>query len=211
MSLPFVDQGNLRLSAPLNTTNDAIAGGNVAGGTGQPLYQGLVGKRIWLDNAAALQLSATATGTLYAGIYQYVQFLSGTTASNARGQIVFWSIGTSSATAVLTSGSQYVVTPDGSATVGDGLWAGITLNAVTKGNYGWIQIAGLASVLFRSSVTATTAGVNVIVVTTSNVADGIADATATTNSTQKSTLGVALEAPANSTISKVFVKSPIYF
>ncbi len=210
MAMPFVDMGNLRISTKLNATNDSVAGGNVAGGTGSPLYQGLLGKRVWLDNASALELSYTTTGTLYAGIYQYVQVIS-TGGAGVRGQIAFWSIGAASATAILSSGSQYIVTATGSATVGDGLWAGIFLSAVTAGNYGWIQLLGLASVLFRAAVTNTTAGNLAVVTTTSNVADAIADGTTVTGSLAKCTLGTCLEAPANNTVSKVFLRNPIFF
>ena len=214
MALPFIELGNLRLGGKLNATNDAIAGGSAAGGTGAALYAGLVGKRIWLDNQQALALSDTTIGTLYAGIYQYVLFSSASTATNARGQIAFWLLGASQANSVKTDDGQYIVTPDGSATIGDGLWSGITLNTVTKGNYGWVQLAGLASIKFRAAVTSAVAGNLAVVTTTSNLADGIADATAITAggaAGAKNILGVCLEAPANSTISKVYLRNPIFF
>lgn len=210
MAMPFIDLGNLRISTQINNTNDTVAGGNVAGGTGQQLYAGLLGKRIWLDNLEASRLSLSTTGTLFAGTYQYVQFLSTMTATPALGQMCFWK--PSSFTA--TDGTQYVVTCDGSATVGDGMWAGVVLNAVTKGNFAWIQVDGLATVRCKAVVTDSNIGDLAVVTTTLNTVDGIADATAVTaggTAGAKSIVGTWVEAPTNGTLKKVFMRSPVYF
>lgn len=160
-------------------------------------YAGQVGAKLTVDTNEASGLSDPATATLLAGIYQYVQFLSSSTASNARGQIVFWN-----------NAASYIVTPDVTLAT-QGLIAGITLAAVTKGNYGWIQIQGKANVKFKSSITKATpvAGDLVIVDqgggTPTNTADILADATNITSPIAKSVLGVADANPTGGSLSVV--------
>lgn len=157
-------------------------------------YAGQVGAKLSVDTNEASNLSDPAASTLFAGIYQYVQFLSSSTASNARGQIVFWS-----------TRSTYVVTPDVTAAT-SGLIAGITLAAVTKGNYGWIQIAGKAGVKFRASITkATPAAGDLVVIdsTPTDTADVLADATNITSPIAKTIVGVADAAPTGGAVSAV--------
>lgn len=173
----------------LNTVNDAVAGGSVASGTGANPYAGQLGAIAYFGPSTIRYDSSI--GTLYEGWYQYVQFLSTSSASNARGQFVFWND--------LTN---FIVTPDAT----DGQHAGVTLNVITKGNYGWIQISGLASVLFRSSITKATPAVKDLVVTTSgaNTADILADATNLTSPLYKRVVGVAAStAPVGGAISLV--------
>ena len=160
-------------------------------------YGGQLGAKLSLDTGEASNASDPAASTLFAGVYQYVQFASGSTASNARGQIVFW----------LTAAS-YIVTPDVTAAT-QGLIAGITLATITKGNYGWIQIQGRASVKFKSSITkATPAAGDLVVVdqgggTPTDTADVLADATNLTSPITKSILGVADVAPVGGTVTAV--------
>jgi hypothetical protein len=172
----------------LNTVNDAVAGASVASGTGASPYLGQLGKVVWFGPQDIRYDSAT--GTLYEGFYEYVQFRSGSSASNALGQVVFW-----------YDQTNFIVTPDAT----DGLHAGVTLNAVSKGNYGWIQVGGRASVLFRASITkATPAIADVVVVQTGqNVADVLADATTFTSPNLKLLLGIAQAAPTGGAVSVV--------
>src|SRR5438477_614882 len=97
---------NVRLSGKLNDVNDSVAGGSVAGGTGFPMYGGLLGVRIALSAAEALALSDTTVGTLYGGIYQYVRFLTGATQAPARGNVAFWATTQSGASPFANDGSQ---------------------------------------------------------------------------------------------------------
>ncbi len=185
----------VQINGKLNTTNDTYPGG---GDASPGLVPAMVGAEIQLSGADAAKLSDTTVATLRSGRYKYVQFKSGSSASNARGQLVFY-----------LNSADYeagIVTPDGAA-VKDGLCAGVTLNAVSKGSYGWIQIGGNADVKFKSSVTDTTIGNQVVVDTTANVADSLADATANaTAGVSKRVIGVSLAASANSTISAVLLK-----
>ena len=169
---------------PLST---ASASGSII----QP-YAGQVGGKLTIDtNEAALPLSDPATGTLFAGVYQYVLFLSTSVAANARGQIVFWS-----------NRPLYTVTPDVTAAT-QGLIAGVTLSAITKGNYGWIQIAGRASVKFKTSLTAATPAAGDLLVLDQAGTNGVDDPTQSTALTPlqaKSQIGVASALPVGGSI-----------
>ena len=179
-----VDARQFPITAKLNKTDDPIVGASVASGTGVSFYSGFLGAEMTLTDDEALRLSDTSVGTLYRGVYKYVQFKAGSTASNALGQVAFWD-----STAGTVAASETVVTPDAT----DGNQAGITLNAVTKGNYGWIQIEGLATVLYRATITkATPAFKDVVFVTSAaNTADVITDATNYTSPIFKRILGIA--------------------
>jgi hypothetical protein len=92
--------------------------------------------------------------------------------------------------------------------------AGIVLNAVTAGNFGWIQITGKANVLFRAATTkgapaigdgvvAAAAGAGASVAT----ADVLADATGITSLTLSRFIGTAIAAPAGGAVSLVQLKA----
>jgi hypothetical protein len=204
------------VTTKLNDVNDAAAGDQTAGGTGTSLYS-LLGVRILLDNVAALALSDTTVGTLYGGIYQYVNFLSGGTASPARGLVAFWASSQTGANLFASDGAtQYTVHVDAAATTGAGFWAGAVLNSVTKGNFGWVQIAGLASFQSGSNTGAAPSDNNIgdlaVVSTTAtvNLVDALADATSVTCAILKKQLGVFAEAPGAATtaaIKRVLLKN----
>jgi len=87
--------------------------------------------------------------------------------------------------------------------------AGITLLTNTKGNYGWIQVGGTASVKFKSSLTAATpAAGDLVIVDQSATTSGALgdDPTQSGNPTYlilKSVLGVVETAPVASAIALV--------
>lgn len=175
---------------PVSTTG-------VSGSIIQP-YLGQVGAKLSLDTVEAAQLSGPGAATLFAGVYMYVQFLSTSVASNAVGQLVFWS-----------AAATYVVTPDVTAATASFV-AGVTLNAVAKGNFGWIQIAGRASVKAKAALTkAGLAGDIAVVddVTPSGTFDVKADATAvvfgTAGANLKSIIGNLDNNAANGAISQI--------
>lgn len=198
---------------PLNLQYDTVAGDQTAGGTGTPLYQSLLGFEIELDSATALQLSYTTTATLYAGLYRYVRFFSPGGNTIVRGQPVFWATSQTGANLFANDGTQYTVSIDPSASIGDGLFAGVALKvgaAVTPttiaaaNQYGWIQSVGIAGCVFRSSVSDTTIGDLVIIVTNTVTFDSIADATSNGTATLiKNIAGVSVEAAANSAVKRV--------
>lgn len=117
----------------MDAVNDANPGGavtNIASTTGDG-FSGQLGARTeYSERDIRFQ-----TNTLFGGEYQYVQFKAGATKAPARGLLAFWDV---------ASMPGYVVTND--EPTGVSMIAGITLGAVTKGNYGFIQTAGRATV-----------------------------------------------------------------
>jgi hypothetical protein len=187
--------GVVRLVGKLNEANDAFPGG---GDASPGLVPGMLGVEIELDGTQAAALSKTSTGTLRAGRYRYVQTLSSGTAAPARGLLAF--VGTSA------QWNSDTVHSDGGATL-DGKVVGVFLNTVTKGNCTWIQVAGDADVSFKSGVAVTTDGTLVVVDTTTNKADAVADATGTlTYGHIKRIFGVALGTVTDNAINKVLLK-----
>lgn len=165
------------------TVNDTQPGGPSQDGLGRA--PGQVGQIFELSETEAQKMSTN----LHAGKYQYVLFQSGTTNSNARGQVVEW--------ATAAKEEVWTCNPD-PTTAGLARPAGIALGAVTKGNYGFIQVEGLATVLCKASVTTTTDGtIGVYLSDTVGAVDSLADGTTTTNLQVKSTIGTFAEAPAN--------------
>lgn len=143
----------------LNTVNDAAAGGvivSVPSGAPTPaVSQDIIGDRIVLDDITALALSDTTVGTLFGGVYMYVGTLLGATAAPAIGTIAFWR--SNELPGGATAG--YTVTSDAAPTAAIPVYiAGIFINAITKGNFGWIQVAGVANVLPDSALTAASSG-----------------------------------------------------
>lgn len=186
------------LSTALNSINDSQPGSSFTSPTGNPLYGGIVGQSYQLSYANAQKQSSN----LYGGIYLYVQFLSTSTASNARGQIVFWSTASN-------GDFNYVVTPDPTTALTQ--VAGVTLNAVTKGNYGFIQIAGLATVLCKASVTDTTAGDIGFVVSDSSLGKVDANVPGSATAAQQAVkLGIFREAPANGGLKQLWLAPSLF-
>lgn len=177
------DNGLTLVTGALNAEDVAYAGG-YSGLAGAP---GELGQMVAIGDALALKLSKTSTGTLYGGIYQKVKFYGSSSASNVRGGALCWQ-----------DRANFVVTPDQTATTEED-FAGIGLMVNTKGNFGFIQVAGKATVLYRASVTNKTLGNLILQLTTTNTFDAIADATGTYISGGvlglKNIRGVAIELP----------------
>jgi len=174
--------GILRLTAQyLNEINDSVIGQSVSGGQA---YDGQLGAFMVLNAEDAAKLSKTSVGTLYAGVYQYVKFKAGTTASNIVGGPVYWS-----------DPDNFVVTPD--VPTGFPGFAGVSLNAVTKGNYGFILVEGkgLAHALANTTKGSPAAGDNLILTSTAGAFDDLADATAFTGANLKLYVGQWIQAP----------------
>lgn len=143
----------------LNDVNDAAAGGVIislpSGAPSPQVTQDYPGDRICIDDATALALSDVAVGTLFGGIYMYVGTLAAAAAAPARGAAAFYRA------ADLPSAvtGLYQVTSDAQPSAAiPTLFAGVFINAITKGNWGWIQIGGVASCLFDSAITAAAVG-----------------------------------------------------
>lgn len=189
----------------LNDVNDASSGGVIvsvpSGAPTVAVSQTQPGDRIVLDDATALALSDTAIGTLYGGIYMYLQYKT-TTRAAVVGGIAFFK--------QADVGTAYICYGDAQpATATPSFIAGIFINALTANNFGWIQIAGVASVLFDSSVTATTVGSMVAAKVSSTVASTADNAPTVSQQTVADLLGVSIQTVTASAVTQVaLTRSP---
>lgn len=172
-----------------NTVDDSGIGGAQSPGLGRA--PGQLGQIVEISEEEAQKMDSA----LHAGKYKYVQFKSGSTQSNAKGQLVFY--------ATAADAAAHIVTPDPSTAL-LGRVAGVALNAVTKGQYGWIQTDGTATIRTKSTVTTTTDGTIAVAVSdTVGKVDSLADATAATDLQLRSAIGRFLEAPADNSLKLV--------
>lgn len=143
----------------LNDVNDSTSGGVVvslpAGAPVPGVSQTIPGDRIVLDDATAVGLSDTTVGTLFGGIYMYVQTLSSAVQAIARGAAAFCRA--ADLPSAVTGLYQVTSDQQPSAAIPT-LFVGVFINAATKGNFCWIQIGGVASCLFDSAITAAAVG-----------------------------------------------------
>lgn len=180
----------------LNSGSFGTIGGADAGSLDNR-FPGMLGATVVYDNASALKASKTSVGTLFMGVYQLVKFTSAIT----RGRILTWD------TLANNGLADYEVTETVAAT--SAFTAGIALftDAQASGKFGYIQVAGLASVLFGTVTSAVIGNVVTRQTLTTAVADAIADAGTTfaTNAGAKTFLGIAYELPATGTITRVLL------
>lgn len=140
-------------SGSLNFGSDAVIGMSTAPSvTGLSQFPGQLGSTIELDDTMAGQLSTPAVGTLLAGVYEYVQFDASVTWK--RGMVCFWD------ETVAANLYRVTVTEANGGTAGAVSVAGYVLHpntgttgALTPLQFGWIQILGKASALFRANLT----------------------------------------------------------
>jgi hypothetical protein len=154
----------------LNTVNDTVIGGQSntgMAGTEPTLFAGQLGARLVVPSSQIDQMYSSTIGTLYGGIYQYVK-LADDDSTPVVGQGLFWQSTPSDFIVSSDSNGGFTNTP----TV-----AGIYIGGITEGNYGFIQIAGIATVKYKSGLTVAAAtGLPIIVAST-----GLADTNAGTN------------------------------
>lgn len=193
----------------LNDVNDSASGGvPVSLPAGVPLPQSsqtLPGDRIVLDDATALALSDTTVGTLFGGIYMYVQTLAAGTTAPARGAAAFIRAADFPGGAT----QAYMVTGDPQPTAAIPTFvAGVFINAITKGNFGWIQVGGTMSCLFDATITAAAVGnpVTLKIGSTTGTFDvgvAVAATLAGTIAAVDTLVGMAIVLPVLSTITTV--------
>jgi hypothetical protein len=205
-----------RLTAKwLNDVNDSVSGGAVVSvPTGAPsaqVSQTQPGDRIVLDDATALALSDTTVGTLYGGVYMYVGTLATATASPARGTGAFWRISDLPGGATQSYTVSSDVQPN---TLLPAYIAGVFINAttssgtavaLTKGNFGWIQVAGTASCLMDNTLTSTALATTISSKVSATTASTWDAGVSLTTVTLANVLGVAIGTPVISTISSVII------
>jgi hypothetical protein len=210
----FLKQGDFIGGAQfLNDVADTVASGqpDALGVLPGTAYGGglTTGDYLRLTDAEAKPLSDTAVGTLYGGIYRRVLFKAGITGGGntgfRRGSIVFWDLVTSGADPYQVTN---VEATDPQLIAGVVINANDTSTAPLSGKYGWIQVAGLATGLYRAAVTAATQFVDVIWAKQGAGADNatfdaLALATAITGTFLTAYMGIAVETPANSGLKKI--------
>jgi len=197
----------------LNDVNDANQGGVIvslpAGVTSPSVSQDIPGDRIALDDATAFALSDTVIGTLFGGVYEYVQVATGGVRPVQRGCIAF------NKTADIGVAYKVYTDADPTAALPTHI-AGVFINVVTAGNFGWIQVSGAASVLFDNFQLGTTSGdghmvsakISANLATTSGYP---ADVGATVSEiTVAALLGVAYGLPSSTVISTVMLTRGIF-
>ena len=155
-----------------------------------------LGKRICFTNAEIATYTYTPNGTLYGGVYQLVQVDSGATAA---------SIGTGLlAYLQFAKRSTYTVTDVSHADATSEV-AGVFLNTITPGNYGFIFVGnGYVTGSFKASIAngSPAAGDNVVAGAASGFMD---DAAAQTVAPTGLFVGRAVTAPASSTKSVIYI------
>lgn len=168
-------------------------------------FPGMLGATVVHDNASALKASKTSVGTLFEGVYQLVKFNTAVT----RGQLLFWD------TLANNGLADYEVTATAAAAAC--FRAGVCLftDASATGKFGYIQVAGLASIQFANAavgpigslvIQATAADTPLLTVNTVNTfADATQIGTLGVGTLMKSQVGLAYETPAQNTISRVLM------
>lgn len=190
-------------NALLNAVNDAAPGGivNSVSGIQQSRNPGQLGSIYYLSQAEATSRYGALAAPLYSGLYQYVQVVA-TSSAPARGLAACWSVLPTSYTNSLQN---YIVTATNTAE-NQSFFAGVFLNAITPGNYGWIQIAGTATVQYKSGATGAIGDVISLDATPTNTFVDLAQ-TATTAALAKIMVGTAIVAPASAALSLILMDS----
>lgn len=195
-------------NALLNSVNDAASGGiqNSVGGITQARNPGQLGGVYYLTQAEASARYGALAAPLFAGLYQYVQVVA-TSSAPARGLAACWSV---LPTSYMNSLANYIVTATNTAE-NQSFFAGVFLNAITAGNFGWIQISGVATVQYKSGATGAIGDVISLDSTPTNTFVDLAQ-TATTAALGKIMIGTALQAPASAALSQVLLRgTPLNF
>ncbi len=130
----------------LNTVNDSAVGGAGTGASGSSRFGGQLGKTLWVNSEQISQMFSSTIGTLFAGAYQYVKIAAAQTI--AVGDLLYWDQGAASNTFTVTKSAT-------TTTANYQSFAGFCINVITAGNYGFIQIAGIATGRYVASVTGT--------------------------------------------------------
>jgi hypothetical protein len=193
----FVNPGGL-----INAVNDPMPGGvrNGVAGIQTAVDPGQLGSYYYLTAGEAIQRYGNV---LFSGLYQYVQVVA-TSSAPAQGLGAYFSVLPTSYTNSLQN---YIVTA--TATVeNESFFAGVFLNAITPGNYGWIQVGGIATVKYKAAFTGA-AAIGVVVASDpagSNLFDVPVQSAAQLPSVTKTYVGTAITLPVVNTLGQVQLK-----
>jgi hypothetical protein len=142
-----------------NYSDTTIGGALTTAPSGLTANQGtatMPGDRVIFSPSDALAISNNSVGTLYTGTYRYVASRNNSTSAPTRGHAAFWDTSAAAAVgannaATEASDALYQITSDEPANFG-GLFAGVFVNNMTKGNYWWIQESGKTTCVFRTTI-----------------------------------------------------------
>ena len=150
MSTPW-ESPIIRISSGfLNTVNDTVIANQATLGT-RSRYSGQLGKCLFVSHDQIAALTNTTIGTLYGGGFQYVRRRATDDASPSlgAGKIAFWDT-------TLTNWQDFfqVTTDENLSSSSNAVMiAGIFINNIEPGHYGFIQWVGEVFVRFRSVLT----------------------------------------------------------
>ena len=182
----------------LNAANDASESGQSDLRTGAPQYAGLnLNDYFDLTEAEANALSYIITGTLHAGRYRRIQVDSSATLAYVKPGYV----------GGMLQGGQPKM---GLITTFDKMISGahlvVFLNAITPGNYGFVQELGVANLLCGSSITKAAPNTGDLMFA---VATGVVD-DPTSQSWTQLLMGIALDPPSPNTMIRCLLDLPTY-
>lgn len=189
-------------NALLNAVNDGASGGivsSVSGITGAR-NPGQLGGFYYLSGYEATSRYGALAAPLYAGLYQYVQVVA-TSSNPARGLAACYSVLPTSYT---NSFQNYIVTATNTAE-NQSFFAGVFLNAITPGNFGWIQVAGIATLQYKAGATGAIGDAISLDATPTNTFVDLAQ-TATTAALLKIIVGTAIVAPSTGALAPVLLR-----
>jgi len=181
----------------LNAANSTSSTGNTDLRTGLAIQGGnlVPGDYFDLTNKEANDLSYQTNGVLYAGRYRWVQVDSGATASNVK----TGTIGLMPSLAVVSLNRfgtrnppcNIVTSYDQAIGLSTDVRPVIFLNAITPGNWGFIQELGIETVLGA----ATFAGTPAIGAIVNSTTSGLATVPSATTAVVTTSLGIAIDLP----------------
>jgi hypothetical protein len=198
-----IEQQIMRSTRPaFNDVNDPYPAQSTPTASGSlTQYAEQLGGRVWLDGSALGVKYDSTIGTLYGGEFQYVQFFNGTTAP-AVGLPTAWAWDQANG-----AFESYIVTCDMNSALRTGRFAGFCLNAVTKGNYGWIQVSGKCTGLTGTLTAATPAdGDMLIIASATGLVDDPTQSGNPTYATLKAAIGTAIGAPTSAALCLILVR-----
>ena len=128
---------------------------------------------------------------------------SGATAANIFTGAAAYFLDTATGGGANSGSAGYVVT-DSAHALSVNLFAGVFLNAITPGNFGFIQIGGKATAKYTAAVTDATVGDIVVAAgATAGTFDAIAAATAVTDAVLAKWVGIAIQLPVNASLKTI--------
>jgi len=201
----------------VNAANDTSPSGVTDQVTGQPIYIGDLNRGVYFDltNEEAASMSDTLIGKLYAGRYRRVQVDSGATAANVK----TGTIGLMPSLAAMSQDvapvgvpTENVVTSYDQA-IGNavgGMRQVVFLNAITPGNFGFVQELGVATVLGQASLTAAPAVGDVIVSVATGLVNDPTQSGSPTYALLKTVLGTAVDLPVSGGLFRILLNLPVF-